>query len=80
MNANNQKKTCQYCRWYKIARGEYYLPFPHAENEMRQINVEFCCFNPPTSGLFPWSFGETSPDATCSKWEAGEDHPADRLQ
>ena len=63
-------QTCQHCRWYKIAEGEHLLPWSNVDGEQAQKDVEFCCFNPPTSGLYPWSFGETDGDATCSKWEA----------
>ena len=75
MKANLQKRTCQFCRWHKIARGTHYLPFSHTDEAQR--DVEFCCFNPPHGGLYPWSFGETAPDATCSKWEAREDQRAE---
>ena len=62
-------KTCQYCRWFMRVKGKHYLPWPQQEDELPQENVEVCCYNPPTSGLFPWSFGEVDVSARCSKWE-----------
>lgn len=63
-------QTCRYCRWYKVSWGENDLPPMYRRDLVGTArNVKICCYNPPNAGTFPWSFGETRPDMTCSKFE-----------
>ena len=73
MNTHSQPpRTCEYCRWYKIVEGEFEPPF---RTTWRRCNAEICLYNPPSGGVFPWSFGETASDMTCSKWEPKDARP-----
>lgn len=73
-------KECRFCKWYRTEEGVIApFSFTGPNRYWKQDVIAFCCYNPPSGSVpYPWSFGETAPDLTCSKWEQAE-HPADDL-
>lgn len=78
-------RICRFCKWYKI---EEDVPLPHSYtgeitglyNSQKQKRFALCCYNPPSGGIYPFSFGETISCATCSKWEMSEDAPQEAAE
>lgn len=79
-------KICRFCKWYRI---EEDVTLPHSYTgektswtnpTINQKRFAFCCYNPPSGGIYPFSFGETISCATCSKWEMSENAPQEAAE